>query len=518
MLSRSTAARACVAGILAIIVQTAGSSNSWQPAASAPTDMQQVTATLEQHVQPRRGLLQSLERHHSRAHGVHELPNPLQGCQAPLAKMTPAQMHQLQESLQQLHTAYARVQFHKVNWENLAQPKPGWLKDNPKMSEAFDKVYIEGKDLPTQLRLHNESVAYYQLLEQRVKAEVDKLAEMGAVQNGTKVDDLSPCIMRKVDPHHFPDQPQVSLLMRIEQGTASAPDDSIQRIVAAAVSCHTTAPVELVVGLTGAAGSDATGQWAWQSWSSKGLVVPFVDTSQQGTVTFNRMASVARGRILVLMSPDDLLLLSGGTGTGVAPHCEWLRQVLSLYGRVPQLGAMAHGSFSYTFPPQLLSLGGPNGGSAQHFKEATTSLPLQYVAATQGMPVSFRRTAIEEIGWADEDMPGEGGKCAALVDADVSVRLWKAGWRVGAHRLVGAGGALIAAAADGAQAAPRCTDEAAQQAEQLFEARHGKAQDSAMWGAVLVRIKELNIRELQPLAGTSQDLAAKCPMPQGCTV
>ena len=68
-----------------------------------------------------------------------------------------------------------------------------------------------------------------------------------------------------------------------------------------------------------------------------GLVVPFIDVSQQGTVTFNRMASVARGRLLVLISPDDLLRLSG-TGSGTAPHCEWLRQVMSLYGRVPQVG------------------------------------------------------------------------------------------------------------------------------------------------------------------------------------
>ena len=64
----------------------------------------------------------------------------------------------------------------------------------------------------------------------------------------------------------------------------------------------------------------------------------------------------------------------------------------------------------------------------------------------------------------------------------------------------------------------RCTDETARQADLLFEARHGKVQDSAVWAAMLTRVKELNIQELQPLSGTAQDLAAKCPMPQGCTL
>jgi hypothetical protein len=64
----------------------------------------------------------------------------------------------------------------------------------------------------------------------------------------------------------------------------------------------------------------------------------------------------------------------------------------------------------------------------------------------------------------------------------------------------------------------RCMEQALQQAEHLFEARHGKVQGSAMWAALLARVKELNMHELQPLAGTAQDLAAKCPMPQGCTL
>ena len=58
--------------------------------------------------------------------------------------------------------------------------------------------------------------------------------------------------------------------MHIQQGPAPAAPGSVQRIVAAAAACHTTAPVELVVALTGTTDSEATGQWAWQSWNSSG--------------------------------------------------------------------------------------------------------------------------------------------------------------------------------------------------------------------------------------------------------
>lgn len=56
----------------------------------------------------------SLQQQHEHSHGEHGLQTPFKFCRDMLAKVAPQELHQLRESLQQYHTAFARSIFHRV--------------------------------------------------------------------------------------------------------------------------------------------------------------------------------------------------------------------------------------------------------------------------------------------------------------------------------------------------------------------------------------------------------------------
>ncbi|KXZ46776.1 hypothetical protein GPECTOR_40g510 [Gonium pectorale] len=382
-------------------------------------------------------------------------------------------------------------------------------------------------------------------MESRIKAQLAALSEQGNIPAGIQIDELSPCIMTKVDPSQFPDQPVVSLLLRLrgepedprdwpalgfnssEAPTGKGPDD-VAAFIGRLAKCRKVAKLELVVMLSGAAAQVQASTWAWQSWATDGFVVPLLDTQEREAHSLNRLASVARGSLLIALRADR-----PGVGdlARSTTDCAWLQRVITLYHRIPQLGAMVHGRYTFSHPASpgsLIMLGHvPGGGGPHHnnmfFKEAMTSVPFQYVLYGDYMPLSFRAVALEEVGGFDEDLPQGDEPCSSILRRDLFLRLWKSGWRVGAHDIGLLSTPQVNMLPAKSSDATRCSAEVAALAEKLFEARHGPlpAEVAAAAGGgqpveapltlLMQRVKELNLRKLQPM---EPDVLASCPMLQ----
>ncbi|KAG2491450.1 hypothetical protein HYH03_010236 [Edaphochlamys debaryana] len=407
----------------------------------------------------------------------------------------------------------------------------------PEQRRGYNVTYIDGQNLDDLRKTKEEADTVLRNMEGRLSAQVKQLEGQSKLPPGVVLDEMSPCIMRKIYPQHFPDQPAISLLLRLrgdvntadwppleanstEPPTGKGPD-AVAALVKRAQACRSVGPLELVVMLSGAQALLQGSTWAWQSWQSEGFVVPMLDTLEREGHGLNRLASVARGSVLVALRADG----AGLDDVLTVPDCAWLQHLVTLYHKVPQLGAMTHGRFTFSHPLkedgstlQRLAKGGKGPQQDnQYFKEKVTSVPFQYVLYGDLMPMSFRRSAVEEVGGFDEDLPqGNDEPCASVLRRDLLLRLWKSGWRVGAHD-VGFALPVPTSTGQGANNDPtKCSPEVGKLALQLLEQRHGPqpgAPPPAPMDALMARVRELNIRDLVPLADGALN---PCPMDQGC--
>ncbi|EFJ44226.1 hypothetical protein VOLCADRAFT_95430 [Volvox carteri f. nagariensis] len=417
------------------------------------------------------------------------------------------------------HAAYARFVRANRNKEAFVQGFPDWM-NNEDQRRAWNLTYIVGNDLQNLTATLEDARGVLNTMEKRIQAQLQQLEGAGSLPAKTQIDDLSPCIMKKIYPSQFPDQPAVSLLLRLRgdvanpadwpppstEGTPEPPTGKGPEVVAAFISraqqCASVAPLELVVMLSGPSVPLQATTWAWQSWQSDGFVVPILDTLDREAHALNRLVSVARGSVLVALrgdrsNVDDLL-------TGFL-DCSWLQRIVTLYHRIPALGAMTHGRFAFAYPsgrPRLLGPSPEGEGPFKNnmfFREAMTSIPFQYAMYGDYMPMSF----------------------SSYLRLDLCLRLWKSGWRVGAHDA----GLLQEPMPEVGPAlnsdTTRCSPDVAKLAARLVEARHvqpaAEAGDAAAEGpalqALAMRVRELNMQKLQPLGSDSLE---QCPMEQGC--
>ncbi|GFR41993.1 hypothetical protein Agub_g2806, partial [Astrephomene gubernaculifera] len=514
---------------------------------------------------------QLAQSHSGAADAGGALPVPFTYCKPLLEHLTPHDQHQLRESYQQYHAAYARFMRAARNHESFQKGPATWLQDEP-MRQGWNLTYLVGQNLEDLTRVLDDANSTMRSMEARIKTQLTQLQGQGRLPAETTVDGLSPCIMRRIYPSQFPDQPAVSLLLRLRgeapnaadwptpnlNGTKEPPSGKGPEVVAAflarLMACRTVAPMELIVMLSGRAAVQQASTWAWQSWTTEGFVVPMLDSLDREAHSFNRMAAVARGSVLVALRADspsveDLLppassaaeekrRIPGGEGgaAGVPAECAALQRLVTLYHRIPQLGAMSHGRFSFSHPAtataSLRLLGssetlqaaaaaaaaagsgsssastyGLVGGGPQrnnmYFQEKVTAVPFQYVLYGDLMPMSFRRSALEEVGGMDEDLPQGDEPCSSRVRRDVCLRLWKSGWRVGAHD-TGLVQLPRQPPTPAANSDPtRCSPDVAALSEQLLESRHGPLPQSlglpAPMEVLMGRVKGLNVGELGPL-------------------
>ncbi|KAG2440109.1 hypothetical protein HXX76_004223 [Chlamydomonas incerta] len=486
----------------------------------------------------------AVDRHLAQQHGGStEQPVPFAYCKPFLERLSPNDQHQLRESYQQYHGAYARFMRAARNHEAFQKGPATWIED-PGLRQGWNVTYLVGNNLENLTRTKDDAETVMKNMESRIKAQLTQLEGQNSLPAGTQVDQLSPCIMRKIYPSQFPDQPVVSLLLRLrgevapgdwpppstnstkEPPTGFRGTDAVSAFIKRAQACSKVAATELLVMLSGPGPMLQASTWAWQSWQTEGFVVPLLDTLDREAAGLNRLASVARGQLLVALRADrpgvdDLLPAAAG-----GEHdCAWLQRIVTLYHRVPQLGAMAHGRYSFSHPANDASLrllaAGIGGGPAKNnmwWQEPMTSVPFQYVLYGDFSPMSFRRSALEEVGGFDEDLPQGDEPCSSVIRRDLSLRLWKSGWRVGAHEAGMLQQPAINPTAAQASDPTRCSADVAALASQLFEARHappGLPAPSPM-DALMARVRQLNMGQgVKPIDAAA--LAAGCPMAQGCT-
>ncbi|GIL63697.1 hypothetical protein Vafri_17590 [Volvox africanus] len=471
----------------------------------------------------------TLGQHHG--HGDIQ-PVPFAYCKPYLERLSNIDQHQLRESYQEYHSAYARFMRAARNKEAFQQGSPSWMVTDEER-RAWNLTYILGNDIQNLTATFDAAKDVMLNMENRIKAQLQQLEGSGSLPSNTQIDDLSPCIMRKIYTSQFPDQPAVSLLVRLRGDVPNRADwppselntpeppvgkgpEAVAAFIARAKKCNLVAPTELIVMLSGPSATLQATTWAWQSWQSDGFAVPILDTLDREAHAFNRLASVARGSLLVALRGDKPLvddLLPG-------PDCSWLQHIITLYHRIPPLGAMAHGRFAFSYPGGTTRLLGAAHGNNLFFKEQMTSIPFQYVLYGDYMAMSFRRSALEEIGGFDEDLPQGSEPCGSYLRVDLCLRLWKSGWRVGAHDA----GLLHQPVADVGPATnndlTRCPPDVANLASQLIKTRHMQSgtsigDDAPTLKVLAERVRDLNLQKLLPLG---PDSLQNCPMEQGCVL
>ena len=122
-----------------------------------------------------------------------------------------------------------------------------------------------------------------------------------------------------------------------------------------------------------------------------GFVVPLLDTLDREAAGLNRLASVARGQLLVALRADrpgvEDLLPAGAAG---GEHdCAWLQRIVTLYHRIPQVGA----GLGYVGGPGGLTVAVNEGGcrrryDAPHKDALSLLLPVPVSAALVHSPLA----------------------------------------------------------------------------------------------------------------------------------
>ncbi|KXZ52872.1 hypothetical protein GPECTOR_8g253 [Gonium pectorale] len=118
--------------------------------------------------------------------------------------------------------------------------------------------------------------------------------------------------------------------------------------------------------------------WADLSWNTSGFVVPVMSYNVHELRGYNRLAGMARGKILVFLQDDDLVEPS---------DCSWLPRLVAQFEAMPQLAMVGMNKLQ-------LSHGEGNDLSAHNFLDPST------------------------------------GECGIWSDWELSIRFWTAGWHV----------------------------------------------------------------------------------------
>ena len=172
---------------------------------------------------------------------------------------------------------------------------------------------------------------------------------------------------------------------------------------------------ELVVNVD--SGEDAAAWVAAAASVGDDFVTLVVSPNVHEVRGYNRGAAVARGDTLVLLQDDD------------APKgsCDWLASVTRLLAARPLIGAVAlkkacitlHGDCRWASADDAVRYTDPLLGGLRY----------QYVTVADFAPLVVRATAYADVGGIDEGavLPGESG---ILLDYEVCMRLWAAGWQV----------------------------------------------------------------------------------------
>ena len=256
--------------------------------------------------------------------------------------------------------------------------------------------------------------------EEKLEALIADLKRNNEIPNDTTSMNVRTCVYGQLNAQMYEYRPKISLMMQyFKRPQAIAP------FIEAMQACNSTIPIELVVNVDHPQDHEA---WAKASYSSKGLVIPVFSNNIHEVRSYNRLASLARGEVLVMMADDDK----------PPSDCSWMSKLVSIFDKWPATGVVGirnyntchDHSFLYQRPqPNFIESDAGNRGLWFKDPKLPGDIPLMFVEKVDMAPLAVRRSAYLHIGGMDETMT-EPGECGILTDWDLSLRMWVAGWHV----------------------------------------------------------------------------------------
>ena len=303
-----------------------------------------------------------------------------------------------------------------TNYKLLAEKNVG-LSSRPIGEQyAYNSSYTasELKDLAaTSQRLRD-------MVFQKLESLIGDLKRSGEIPNDKSSMGVRSCVYGQLNPQIYEYRPKISIMMQyFKRPQAIAP------FIEAMQVCNDTIPLELVVNVDHPQDHEA---WAKASYSSKGLVIPVFSNNIHEVRSYNRLASLAKGEVLVMMADDDK----------PPTDCSWMSRLVAIFDKWPGTGVVGIRNYntchdhSFLFQRQQEKyIESDAGNRGLWFKDPKLpgDIPLMFVEKVDMAPLAVRRSAYLHIGGMDETMT-EPGECGILTDWDLSLRMWVAGWHV----------------------------------------------------------------------------------------
>ncbi|GAX77116.1 hypothetical protein CEUSTIGMA_g4562.t1 [Chlamydomonas eustigma] len=232
-----------------------------------------------------------------------------------------------------------------------------------------------------------------------------QMSKSGSIPPDTTESMLSACLMGRLNTRLYPGMPQVSFMLQyFRRPWMVAP------IVSALMSC-TEIPSELLVNVDSQEGAQV---WSDLAHNTSGFVVPVFSANQHEIRAYNRLSGLARGQVLITLQ-DDQVPPSG---------CQWIRDVMSVFGAYPSVGAVGMKVYRLTKRRD-----DKVEGRNVYFRDPALGLDVQFVMLVDFAPMALLRSAFRYVGGLDEGL-SEPGMCGIYSDFELSARLWAAGWQV----------------------------------------------------------------------------------------
>ncbi|GAX84233.1 hypothetical protein CEUSTIGMA_g11656.t1 [Chlamydomonas eustigma] len=212
------------------------------------------------------------------------------------------------------------------------------------------------------------------------------------------------CSYGRLNTHLYEGRPRVSMLLQFYKRS-----HAIDGFIKWARECKRHSSMELLVNVDHPQDHEA---WALASYNTSGLVIPVFSNNIHEIRSYNTLARLARGDILVLMQDDQMPRTDEG--------CKWMKDVVSLFDRWPDTGVIGLHKNVHCWHEE---------GYPGMFVDPETGIHAHWAQKVDLAPMAVRRTAMLQVGGFDETL-SEPGMCGIISDWEFSQRMWISGWAV----------------------------------------------------------------------------------------
>mmetsp|Transcript_27600 Transcript_27600/g.60380 ORF Transcript_27600/g.60380 Transcript_27600/m.60380 type:complete len:448 (+) Transcript_27600:355-1698(+) len=309
---------------------------------------------------------------------------------------------------------------------------------------------------------------------------VEGMKRSGALPNEAPVRLVQRCVYGRLNTHLYEYRPRLSLMMQYFKRPWI-----IHKYIQQLQKCHAEVPLELVVNVDHPRDHEA---WAWSSYNTSGMVVPVFSNNIHEVRSYNRLAHIARGDILIMIADDDY----------PPESCDWLHNVVKIFDRWPEAGIVGIRNYVTCFDLD-------HGNRGEWFQDPQIGLTLQFVEKVDMAPLAVRRSAYMHVGGMDEGTT-EPGECGILTDWDLCLRMWVAGWQVLATKQVHMQHDHETGGTHRPETAERCWGKQQGIAGSVMQTHI----DIELEREICLLARELTLKNLQPYDQN------KCPYKEGC--